>query len=327
MASIRQRGTKWQARILRDGYPAQNRTFPSRAQAEQWARAIEAQMDRGTFADIGEAQRTTLGDIVLRYVREVTPTMRSARDETIRLNALARRPIARYSIANLTASRVAEYRDERLQEVSPGTVIRDLAYLSAVINHARREWGINVQNPVTLVRKPPAPAGRSRVLSADERATLLTALEPTGRRSPWLKPIVVLALETAMRRGELLSLRWQHVHLKQQLAVLPTTKNGDSRLVPLSTAAVAVLESLPRSPGGFVFPMKACSVDAAFKRAMKRAGLVDFRFHDLRHTAITAMAEKLPNIIELSAVSGHRSLSLLKRYYHPAPSELARKLG
>jgi len=230
-------------------------------------------------------------------------------------------------MANLSAARVAAYRDERLKEVSGGTVIRELAYISAIVNHARREWGINVPNPVQMVRKPQSPQARSRVLSDEEVSKLLTALEPTGRRSHWTKPAVQLALATAMRRGELLSLRWEDVDLQNRTAFLSDTKNGDSRTVPLSTLAVQVLAELPRHISGAVIPVKFFTLDAAFKRARKRAGLDDVRFHDLRRTAITRMAEKLPNVIELAAVSGHKSLMVLKRYYRPSAQDLAMKLG
>jgi integrase len=253
--------------------------------------------------------------------------MKSVTEDTIRLNAIARKSIANWSLANLSAARIAAYRDERLKEVSNGTVIRDLAYLSSIINHARREWGINSSNPVQHVRKPTSPAGRTRKLSDDEKSQLLQALEPMGRQNNWTKPVVALALETAMRRSELLALRWENLDLVRQTALLPDTKNGSPRIVPLSTAAVELLMSLPRNIAGEVFPIKYFTLDAAFKRAVKSAGLANFHFHDLRHTAISAMAEKLPNLIELSAVTGHKSLSMLKRYYHPSAENLARKLG
>lgn len=327
MASYRQRNGKWQARVLRDGYPDQTKTFATKSDAEKWARAIESEIDKGQFVNVSEAQRTTLGDVIARYLVEVTPSMKGALEDTIRLKAMMRKPVARWSMANLSAVRIAAYRDERLKEVSAGTVIRELAYLSSIINHARKEWGINVPNPVQMVRKPQSPQSRSRVLTDDEVSKLLIALEPTGRRSHWTKPAVQLALATAMRRGELLSLRWDHVDLQNQTAFLSDTKNGESRTVPLSTAAVQVLAGLPRHISGTVIPVKFFTLDAAFKRARKRAGLDDVRFHDLRRTAITRMAEKLPNVIELAAVSGHKSLMVLKRYYRPTASELAQKLG
>ncbi len=327
MASFRQRSGKWQARIIRDGYPDQTKTFETKADAEKWARSVESEIDKGQFVNVNEAQRTTLGDVIGRYLAEVTPSMKGATEDTIRLKAIMRKPIARWSMANLNAARIAAYRDERLKEVSGGTVIRELAYISSIINHARREWSINVPNPVQMVRKPQTPQSRSRVLTDDEVSKLLTALEPTGRRSHWTKPAVQLALATAMRRGELLSLKWQHIDLQGRTAFLPDTKNGDSRTVPLSSTAVQVLAELPRHISGAVIPVKFFTLDAAFKRARKRAGLGDVRFHDLRRTAITRMAEKLPNVIELAAVSGHKSLMVLKRYYRPTAAELAQKLG
>ena len=327
MASFRQHGNGWQGRIRRRGYPDITKTFETKADAEKWARSVESEIDKGQFVSVNEAQRTTLGDVIERYLADVTPTMKGATEDTIRLKAIMRKPIARWSMANLSSARIAAFRDERLKEVSAGTVIRELAYLSAIINHARREWDINVPNPVQMVRKPQSPQARSRVLTDEEVAKLLQALEPTGRRSHWTKPIVLLALATAMRRGELLTLRWEHIDLIGRTAFLPDTKNGDSRTVPLSTAAMQVLSGLPRHVSGAVFPVKFFTLDAAFKRALRRAGLEGVRFHDLRRTAITRMAEKLPNVIELAAVSGHKSLMILKRYYRPTAADLALKLG
>jgi integrase len=327
MASFRQRNNKWQARVSREGYPDQVKTFELKADAERWARATESEMDKGVFVDTQEARRTSLREIILRYVSEVTPTMKSVVEDTIRLKAIARKPIASCALTNLSAARIAAYRDERLKEVSSGTVIRELAYFSSIINHARREWGINIQNPIQHVRKPNSPKGRARILTSAERVNLLQALEPTGRKNIWTKPIVILALETAMRRGELLALKWENIDLVRQTALLPDTKNGTARRVPLSKNAVELLRALPSSITGVVFPVKFFTVDAAFKRALKKTDIGDFHFHDLRHTAITAMAEKLPNLMELSAVTGHKSLAMLKRYYHPDVEDLAKKLG
>ena len=233
MASFRQHGNRWQAKVRRQGHPDITKSFQTRQDAEKWARSVESEIDKGQFVNVNEAQRTTLGEVIERYLVEVTPTMKSATEDTIRLKAMARKPIAMWSMANLSAARVAAFRDERLREVSAGTVIRELAYLSSIINHARREWGINVPNPVQLVRKPPSPPGRNRVLSREEIARLLQALEPTGRKSHWTKPAVQLALATAMRRGELLALRWEHVDLQARTAFLPLPSGLDTNHRPL----------------------------------------------------------------------------------------------
>lgn len=327
MASIRQREGKWQARVRRKGFPDEVRTFPSRQDAERWARSVESDIDKGSYVSRSEAESTTLKEIIERYIVEVCPSKRGYAEETIRLRATCRTRLAKLSMTALTPMAIATFRDERLKQVSPGTVIRELAYLSAIINHARNEWGINIANPVTPVRRPSAPQGRNRVLSIDEEARLLAALAPTGRRNGWMLPATILSLETAMRRGELLQLKWSNVDLEARTAHLPMTKNGWARTVPLSSKAVNVLRELPRSIDGAVIPLKPLTLHAAFRRACLRAGIANFHWHDLRHTAITRLAEKLPNVIELAAVSGHRNLGMLKRYYHPSATDLARKLG
>lgn len=130
-----------------------------------------------------------------------------------------------------------------------------------------------------------------------------------------------------MRRGELLSLRWENVNLVAQTALLPMTKNGTARIVPLSKKAVAILQALPGDKSGPVFPLTYMVVNNCFVAACERAGIIDLHFHDLQHTATTRLAEKLPNGIELAAVTGHRTSQMLKRYYHPQAEALAKKLG
>ena len=327
MATFRFRANRWQARVRRKGNPDLTKTFVTRQDAERWARSAEVDLDRGSYVNPAEAQRITLGCLIDRYIREVLPAMKGAKEDGIRLAAMKRNSVAKLSLASLTPEAIGKYRDERLRTVAAGTVIRNLAYISSVINHARREWGITVANPIPLVRKPTAPKGRDRLLSDDELARLLRALEPTGRRNPWMQPLVQLALETAMRRGELLSLRWSDIDLSGRTATLWQTKNGDKRVVPLSSRAIAVLQSMPRNIGGVVFPINGFTISAAFDRALDRAGITDFHFHDLRHMAVTELSKRLPNLIELAAVSGHRSLKMLQRYYHPDATELAAKLG
>ena len=327
MATFRFRSSRWQARVRRQGHPDQTRSFLTHKEAERWARAVESGIDSGSFISPTQAKKITLGDLIQRYIAEVLPRMKGASEDSIRLKAICRRPICRNSIASLSPAKIAEYRDVRLKEVAPGTVVRELAYLSSIINHGRREWGIHANNPVALVRKPTQPKGRERVLSLTERERLIVELQPTGRRNTWMPSVVILALETAMRRSELLALRWEDINLDRRTATLQMTKNGESRIVPLSTNAIQTLTSMPRSVCGAVFLITSCALAANFDKAVKRAKLPDLHFHDLRHTAITNMADKLPNLIELAAVSGHKSLKMLQRYYHPDAEDLARKLG
>jgi integrase len=329
MATLRKRKNgHWQARV-RKANQSISKTFINKADAERWAKQVEVDMQKGSYTNLVLAERTTLGELIDRYIEEVIPTMRGALEDRFRLKALQRRTLSKLSMTALTPAKIAEYRDQRLTQVSSGTVIRELAYISSIINQARREWGINIDNPVRLVRKPQSPQGRNRILNEAERLLILDELvpRPTRRVSMWMKPLVEFALETGMRRGEMLALTWTNIDLINRTAFLPLTKNGESRTVPLSSKAIQILESLPRSIKGQVFPIKPEAVAAAFIKATRRAGVKDFHFHDLRHTAITHLATKLPNLIELAAVSGHKSLAMLKRYYHPTAKDLALKLG
>ena len=327
MATLRKRSNgHWQARV-RKANQTLTKTFINKVDAEKWAKQVEVELDKGSFVNLAQAERTTFKEIIERYITEVLPTMRGGKADLIRLKALARRPIGKLNMVALTPQRVAQFRDERLKDVAPATVIRELAYVSSIINHARREWGINIANPVLMIKKPVGSQGRSRVLDDVETIRLINALKPTGRKSIWMQPLVQLALETAMRRGELLGLRWDHVDMLRRTAYLELTKNGERRIVPLSSKAIHVLQNMPRSIDGRVFPINHAAVSANFDRARKRAEIEGIRFHDLRRTAITMLAHKLPNLVELSAVSGHKSLAMLKRYYHPNAEQLAVKLG
>lgn len=349
MATISKRGEKWQAKIRRDGFPSQSKTFRTKTEADAWARAQEAEMDRGAWRDRSKADSTTFYKLLERYAKDVAPTKRGAETEKIRLKTLMRDDLAKYKLSTLSPLILADWRDRRLSAGAAGsTVNRELNIISAVMNWARRELMIEVENPVSAIRRPPQGQARDRRLEGDEGQRLLESLDDhsgeekredgkkyrQGSRNPWLKPIVQFAIETAMRRGELLSLTWDNIDTKRQIALLPLTKNGEARTVPLSSRAIAVLDGLLEEKSGIkplrigpVFPITANALKLGFERAVRRAGLEDFHFHDLRHEATSRLAEKLPNLIELAAVTGHKDLRMLKRYYHPRAEDLAKKLG
>lgn len=338
MATIRQRGKNWEARIRRNGWPGLTQSFNSKTDARAWATVIESEIERGVFIDRTEAEKNTLGDLFQRYLTEISIQKKGHDVERYRLISLQRDPIAQIKVAGLSGKLMAEWRDRRLKKVSGSTTNRDLNLISAVINVARREWSIHIENPIAMIRRPPENKARKRRFAVGEEEKLLTELEETtrsergtfeegGSRNPWIRPLVILAIESAMRRGELLSLRWSDVFLSDRFVRLHDTKNGESRDVPLSTRAYEVLAGLPRHISGRVFPTTADAVKKAFTRAVVRSGLGDFHFHDLRHEATSRLALKLGNVLELSAVTGHKSLNMLKIYYNPRASDLAKKLG
>lgn len=328
MATFRCRNGKWQARITRKGQIPVSKTFFKKCDAKRWARAVEAEMDRGFFSNPQLAEKTIFKDLIERYMREVMPTLRGAHADFYRLRALSNSPISKLSIASLTPSKIAEYRDKRLKEIKPNTLIRELAYISSIINQARREWGFNINNPVTLVRKPKVPAGRTRILSNDEKIRLLDIYKQMTPNifNIWMPSIIEFALATAMRLGEITALLWINVDINKRTAFLPISKNGSSRYVPLSNNAIEILNNLPSYEDPRVFPVKKLSVSTSFTRASRKAIIENIHFHDLRHTAITSMSDKINNVIELSNITGHKSLSMLKRYVHPNLEDLAKKL-
>jgi integrase len=332
MASFRKRGSSgWQAQVRRKGYPAQSKSFSTRAAAVQWVRSIEYEMDQGLFVSRNEAETTTVGELLHRYLAEYTPQKKGAGPESCRIRALLRHPIAKRFIGTVRGVDMARYRDERLQKVTPGSLRRELTILSQLFEVSRKEWGIYVHNPVRDIKLPAENSARNRRLqdaehgSESEETILFAACRQS--RNPYLLPIVRLALETAMRQSELVHIHWQHINLKRRTIFLPHTKNGYSRTVPLSTEAVAVLTSLPRGINGDLFPgVTTEAIKKAFIRAVRRTAIDDFHFHDLRHEATTRLFERGLNIMEVSSITGHKDLRMLRRYTHLKAEDLAKKL-
>lgn len=326
MATIQNRGPyQWQAKIRRRGYPVQTKTFETRVDAQTWARSIENEMDRGVFVSRAEAERTTLQECLERYAREVTVNKKGNQPELGRIRILLQQPLASCMMANVRSVDIAGFRDMLLRTGrKPATVVRYLALLSHLFNTARREWGMeSVANPVELVKKPSVRNSRNRRLEEGEEERLLEACRNQG--NTWLESLVILAIETAMRKSELLGMRWEHVNFKKRGIHLPMTKNGESRDVPLSSRATKVLKSLPRSFSGQVLCTSDYATRKAFIKACKQAELKDLRFHDLRHEATSRLAELYP-IHDLAKITGHKDMKMLMRYNHPRVENLAKVL-
>lgn len=350
MAAIRKRGSKWQARVKRNGQTL-DKSFLTKADAQRWARTVEADIERGTFRPKGESSQLTLRAALDRYGQEVTPQKRGAVFEYSRIRTLKVHPLSQKPLAAIRASDVAAYRDERKQAGrAASTLAKELGLISSVFKIAFAEWGMDdLGNPVAGVKKPRQPNGRERRLLPGEEDLLLQAFvdaaadgsaRPNACTNLWVRPIVIVALESAMRRGEILSLRWEHIDLGKRVAHLPMTKNGASRDVPLSPRAVQTLQALPHAIDGRVFPISANALKLSFQRGLKRARrlylksgpnadlnmFADLRFHDLRHEATSRLASSF-EAHELAKVTGHRDLRMLLTYYHPRAADLARKLG
>jgi integrase len=330
MATFRKRNDKWQARVQRTGQSSIAKSFNNKADAIKWSRNIESQLDLGTLAPKQTMPR--LRPMLERYVAEVTPSKKGHSQERYRAAQMMKTKLADLFMDKITGEVVAKYRDQRLTEVSNNTVRLELAFLSVVFEQSRKEWGMAMSNPVRQIRMPKPGKPRTRRLEAGEEEALLTACAASGAH--YLHSFVVLALETAMRFGELAGVLCKHVDLDKKTIYLPDTKNGQARFVPLSTRAVIAIKVLPRSISGQLFTAKPGSIRSAFLVAVQKAKagstegmLKNLRFHDLRHEAITRLFEKGLNPIEVGMVSGHKTISMLQRYTHLRSEELVAKLA
>jgi len=326
MASIRRRGIAWQVQIRRQGHSPLSQTFRLKSDAELWARQKEAQLDRGELpVDTRVLRCHTLADLLERYATTIVPRKRSADRERYMLRVVLRHPMARLSLHRLIPAEVAKYRDDRLAVVTGDTVRRELAIVRHCLEVARNEWGFVLSsNPVHQVTLPRPSNPRERRATADELERLLAACEATSRR--WLQAIIQLAVETGMRRSELLAMRWDDVDVGARTVLLRSTKNGHPRTVPLSPRALEIIRDTPRF-GKIVFAVSANAVRLAWERLKRRAGVTDLRFHDLRHEAVSRFFEKGLNMPEVAAISGHKDPRMLMRYTHPKAEAIAIKLG
>lgn len=326
MASISKRKNGWFAQVRRKGYEPEYRTFRTKADAEAWARDRERLIDQGALAASHRTLReTTLGDLMRRYIKEVTPTKKSADSERMRLTKLLNAPMCDLPLSNLTTAPIAAYRDYRAKEAKPGTIARELGLLRTIIEVARKDWGVGLaENVVANVRKLPVKNARDRRLQAGEFERLMEALRRT--RNKLVRPAIMLAIETGLRRGELLELKWSAIDLTNRTAHIPHTKTGYARTIPLTGRAIELLQALPRT-GPLVLPLSPMALRLAWNRVRERAGMPDLRFHDLRHEAISRFAELGLSTVELAAISGHRDMRMLMRYTHLRPADLARKLA
>lgn len=334
MATFRKRENKWQVQIRRQGFPTISRSFLKRTDAAEWARHWETKADRNELPTNTKALASiSLGELVQRYRDEISCTKRGSEIEIIVLDAFLRDPICRKKLSVLATSDFADYRDRRLAVISAKTLIRQLAPLSNMFNIARREWGLPLRsNPLSDLRLVSPDNKRKRRLQEGELDKLLEAGRKT--RNPLLIPIVRLALETAMRRGEILALQFCDVDIERCTATIRESKNGYSRTIPLSSLAAAILESTlavmcdkAKAQNARIFPLTPVAVRLAWDKLTKRAKIDDLHFHDLRHEAISRFFELGLTVPEVASISGHRDIRMLLRYAHADKGKLAKKLN
>lgn len=332
----------WKALIRKHGWPTTSKTFRTKRDALDWSRRVEDEMVRGVYIQRTASERMTLEQALKRYLAEVSPTKapKTAQSEIGSAKKLMEK-LGSYSLAALSAEVISEYRDKRLSErtrrktpVSNNTVRLELALLSHLFNTAIREWGVGLSgNPLLNIRKPSPGAGRDRRLSVSEEARLYAAVD--AHTNPFLGWIVRIAVETGMRSSEITGLRRDQVDIVRRIVRLDNTKNGSSRLVPLSREATTVFRK------ALGHPIRPLDTDLIFFgepgrdgkrrpyvfskcwRALRaELGMSDLRFHDLRHEAVSRFVEAGLSDMQVSAISGHKSMQMLRRYTHLRAEDL-----
>lgn len=339
MAFFEKRSGSWRVVVRRDG-KRESKTFPTKAQAAAWAIQRESELDD---VAAGGVPRKTLRETLRRYLEEVAPKHRGFKWEDTRvggwLGRIDRRtgetsklmlPWLDKQLSEISRSDLAEWRNRRLETVSPGSVLREMNLLGSVFNVAVNEFGWLKVSPLKTVERPKSPAHRTRRISAEEIDALSVALgwdeRPVETLMGEVAAAFLLAIETAMRQGEILSLSWLNIDFARQVAHIPMTKNGSRRDVPLSSRALQILELMRGRSGDRVFSVSSASADALFRKAKAFAKIEDLHFHDTRREATSRLAQKV-DVLTLARITGHRDIRMLMIYYQTDMAAVAKVLG
>jgi integrase len=332
--------TSYRVKVRLKGFKPVYATFNRLTDAKRWAQQTEVAIREGRYFKTAEAKRHTLADLIDRYISDVLPTKpKNASNQNTQL-LWWKKQIGHVVLSDLSAALIGEYRDVLAKELippkaqttakpryrGPATQVRYLAALSHACSIAQREWGWLEDNPCRKVRKPKEPRGRVRFLSDDERDRLLKVCKETEHTH--LYSIVVLALSTGMRSSEIMNLKLPDVDLKRGMVTLHDTKNGERRSVPLTNLALELITKLGkvrRLDTQLLFhsptkPKQPVEIRPTWYRAMKKADIADFRFHDLRHSAASYLAMNGATTPEIAEVLGHKTLHMVKRYAHLSES-------
>ncbi|BCO32071.1 integrase [Thiohalobacter sp. COW1] len=319
---------KWSARIRRRGHYV-SRSFSTKGAAQRWARRVEDEIDADEYD--GKREGETIGDLLKKYHAEVTHTKKGAARESRRIDQLLAHSVSQHLAAEFGPRHAREYRDSRLKEVSASTVKKELHLLSALMKHAIREWEMDVRNPIPDIRMPTAGSnGRDRRVSWKELRKLLEAAKSYKNRD--FGDIVRIAYLTGMRQAEILSLAWEDIDFDRAIAVLRDTKNSEQRIVPLDHRVIRLLgrrkpADRRKKPKGRIFSYQSDGLRTVWHRITREIGITDLRFHDLRHEATSRFFEMGLSPLEVSSITGHKTLGMLRRYTHLDAAALATKIA
>ena len=320
--------TTFRVQVTRKGFKSAFKSFPTRTDAKKWGRTMENKLDRGDYSNYSEATKLTLGDIMRRYISEGYHVNKKDKSIEGRVNNFLKDTIADTNLLRFSTRHVAEFRDRKLQHWSPTTFNKHKSLLSVIIDTAIHDWEIYLpHNPMKHVKKLKQPNPRNRVLVDDEEHRLIEACALS--RCIYLKPMVQFSIETAIRQGELLKIRYDHINWNKRLLSLYDTKNGEDRTIPLSQKAFLILSALPRQFDKRMFSITKDVLKSSWRQTLKKTKISDLRWHDLRRHAISIMfSEKNLDLPSVQLISGHKNpMVLLNTYTKLDPEKLVSKLG
>jgi len=340
MAAIQKRGNVFRVRIIRKGYQSQSKTFSARIEAVKWARKIETEIDQGvikpskTLANRMLDKQISFGEAAEHYIKNHSVHKRNCKTETGTIRTLIRL-WGQDHVQSIDKAKVFALRDDLLARGRSGdTVNHYYNAISKIYQMLQTEWSMTVDNPIKGVKRLPANPSRTKRINGEAETALLLACEQST--SKLLKPIVQFAIETGMRRGEFMGLKWTDVDLPSRRAFLHVTKNGEPRQVPLTLKAIQILNEVKNEHPEQVFPISMDGLRRYFDKAIKVAKeswksegvnpFDDLRLHDCRHEALSRLSDAGLNVIELSHISGHKTLTQLARYTHPSHEAIFAKL-
>lgn len=325
MATFQERSGAIRVLIRKRGFPVITKTFDNKAQAKQWAVDTEARMNAGLYKDTREAENMTVGEALDRYEREESIEKKGYRQEANRIKLFKRYPIVKYSLLTLTVEGVSKYVQQRKAEgMSSSTITKELAIISHLYTVAKAKWGMSfLENPVIRGVRPKASKGRDRRLEEGELEKLLKF-----SKTDTMRTIITLAVETAMRRAEIVGIRLKDINFKERIVTLHNTKNGETRRVPLSREALSTLNAHIKAHAvtDKVFDITENHVTHLFIGICKRAKINNLKFHDLRHEATSRFFERGLTEMEVASITGHKTNAMLRRYTHLGQKYIVEKL-
>jgi len=322
MGCVRKRGNSWNAQVRISGWRSFTKTFQTKLDAKQWIVTLEKELKSKPLPE-KNIKNLKLKDLFNKYKFEILPKLKSHKIVTYKLNFLSRLWLGEIKVINLTKGHLEQFCKDRKLVVKDGTIKSELMLIKRIVKIATDKWNYGIPfNAFYGIELPSPHKPRNRRATQEELSILIA--HANKQRNTYISTIIQFAVETGMRRSEILKLKWIDVNLETRIASLYDTKNGDDRHIPLTKTAVQLLSNLTQL-SDFVFPISANCLRLAWERCRKKSNIKGLRFHDLRHEAVSRYFEMGLSVPEVALISGHKDVRQLFRYTHLKPESLIAK--